>query len=146
VDESAPVQPEIYKVDVDTTNVCYDRVEFTINGTATHVGFVVDWTSAIFTDPGNSRVTIDGNAILQVVIRAPAQGYDMSGHQPGTLLAKVGDPVGAKGRAVRQMKFAGSFESQSTFGVGLDHQRAFRVSTRTEAGYTYVAVDIAMER
>jgi hypothetical protein len=144
-DKSTPVQSEIYKVDVSAANACYDRAEFTINGSV-RVGFVADWTVGLSADPSGQHIPMDASAILQAVIRAPAQGYDMSGHQPGKQLAAIGDVVGGKGRVIREVKFAGSFESQSTFGIGLDQRRPFRVTTRTQDGYTYVAVDIAVER
>ena len=110
---------------------CYDEVVFTINGAAA-AGFTVRYVPLVTADPSGKPLPVAGNAVLQAVIRAPAQGYDDSGHQPGRVLAQTGDylaqPTGWP--SLRAVRFAGSFEGQSTFAIGVRARVPFRVSSQ----------------
>jgi hypothetical protein len=134
---------------------CYDRVVFDVNGVvdgADAVGFHVAYVDGdVQADGSGEPVPTAGDAALAVIVRAPAQGYGTSGHQPGRLLAEPGDDLVTTGQvagwpALREVTFAGSFEGQTTFAVGVDRQVPFRAGSFEADGYTHVYVDIAHPR
>jgi hypothetical protein len=133
---------------------CYDRVVFDVNGVVDGPGTVgfhvayVDGGGDVTADGSGEPVPAAGGAALTVVVRAPAQGTGTSGHQPGRLLARVGDPLVTTDQvagwpALREVVFAGSFEGQTTFAVGVDRRLPFRVGASESDGVTHVYVDIA---
>ncbi|MGW4394076.1 AMIN-like domain-containing (lipo)protein [Amycolatopsis nivea] len=110
---------------------CYDRVVFTINGTTT-AGYSVRYVPLVTADPSGRPLPVPGGAVLQVVIRAPEQGADTSGHQPGRVLAATGDYLYPSAQlaswpSLRAVRFAGFFEGQCTFAVGTRAKLPFRV-------------------
>jgi hypothetical protein len=126
-------------------HLCYDRVVFDVNGSEP-VGYVARYVPVVTADPSGAAVPVAGNAVLEVVLRAPAD--DGRGHQPGRPDARVGAsllPAGtvAAWRSLRSVTFAGSFEGQSTIAVGVRERRPFVVTVTAERGYRHVVVDIA---
>ncbi|WP_409185757.1 hypothetical protein F9C11_16560 [Amycolatopsis sp. VS8301801F10] len=119
---------------------------FTVNG-AGAAGFTVRYVPLVTADPSGKPLPVPGNAVLQGVIRAPAQGFDDSGHQPGRVLAQIGDylaqPTGWA--SLRAVRFAGSFEGQCTFAIGVRDRVPFRVSSQEVPAdqIRRVVVDIA---
>ncbi len=69
---------------------CYDRVVFDVNGPAA-AGYVVRYVPVVTADPKGDPLPVAGDAVLEVVIRAPELGTDDAGHQPGQVLARTGD-------------------------------------------------------
>jgi len=115
---------------------CYDRLVLDINGPA-EVGYLVGYVPEVTTDGAGKPVPVDGDAALQVVVRAPAQGYDSGGHQPGRQLGEIGDyfysPEQLTGwSSLRAVRFAGSFEGQSTLAVGVREKLPFRAFTQLD--------------
>lgn len=130
-------------------NTCFDRVVFDINGPAP-VGFSVRYVPEVSADGSGTPIPVAGGAALEVVVRAPAQGADESGHQPGRLLAATGDYFYAESQlagwpSLRAVRFAGFFEGQCTFAVGVRAQLPFRAFTLldTPDRIRRVVVDIA---
>ncbi|WIY00395.1 hypothetical protein QRX60_41110 [Amycolatopsis mongoliensis] len=125
---------------------CFDRVVFDVNGPA-EAGYVVRYVTVVTSDPKGDPLPVPGGAALEVVVRAPALGTDDSGHQPGRVLAATGDTlVTTPGwPALRAVRFAGSFEGQSTFAVGVRAKLPFRVFTQVDPrdAIRRVVVDIA---
>ncbi|MGW5718542.1 AMIN-like domain-containing (lipo)protein [Amycolatopsis sp. NPDC003865] len=113
-------------------HACFDRVVFDVNGPA-EAGYAVQYVPAVTTDPKGDPLPVPGGAALEVVVRAPALGTDDSGHQPGRVLAAIGDTlVSTPGwPSLRAVRFAGSFEGQCTFAVGVRAKLPFRVFTQT---------------
>jgi len=62
---------------------CYDRVVFDINGPS-DVGFSVRYVPEVTADATGTPIPVGGGAALQVVVRAPEQGFDNSGPPPAT--------------------------------------------------------------
>jgi len=128
---------------------CYDRVVFDINGPAA-AGFTVRYVPVVTSDPKGDPLPVAGNAVLQVVVRAPELGADDSGHQPGQVLAKTGDYFYTAAQlanwgSLRAVRFAGFFEGQCTFAVGVRAKLPFRVFTQLDPQdqVRRVVVDVA---
>ena len=154
--DAAPMLPkDLYLVRVGQ-HECFDRVVFDVNGVLDGpeaVGFSVAYVDGEVTaDASGLRVPTDGSAALEVRICAPALGYGASGHQPGRLLARLGDDLVddsklSRWASLRDVSFAGSFEGQTKIALGVSAELSFRVSTIEEGGrYTWVVVDIAHPR
>ncbi|MFC4944952.1 AMIN-like domain-containing (lipo)protein [Pseudonocardia sp. GCM10023141] len=123
---------ELYAVRVGR-HACYDRVVFDINGPAP-VGFDVRYVPVVSSDPKGDPLPVAGGATLQVVVRAPEQGAGGGGHQPGRVLAGTGDDVFTASRlagwpSLREVRFAGFFEGQCTFAIGVRAALPFRAFT-----------------
>jgi hypothetical protein len=91
---------------------------------------------------------VPGSAALEVVVHAPEQGYDDSGHQPGVVLARSGDYFYTESqlagwRSLRAVRFAGFFEGQCTIAVGVAETLPFTVSTSLDGATRHVVVDVA---
>jgi hypothetical protein len=133
---------------------CFERIVFDVNGVIPgpeEVGFDVRYvTGEVAADASGEPVPTVGAVALQIVVRAPAQGYnpDSEGHQPGRKLAPgVGHDFYTTDQlqnweTFNEISFAGSFEGQTTFAVGLDEHRDFAVDQYEENGITYVYVDV----
>ena len=142
--ESAPYTgAELYGVRAGRHD-CYDRVVFDINAADT-VGYHVRYVDSVHADGSGEPVPVAGDAALEVIVHAPDFGSASSGHQPWRDLWKVGqtllDPRGWQ--ALDAMKFAGSFEGQTTFAVGVEARAPFRVHTLPDNAVTHVVLDIA---
>ena len=125
---------------------CYDRVVFDINGPAP-VSFDAKYVPQVLSDPAGEQVPVAGRAVLQIVVRAPIWGTDAQGHQPWRMPPVAGDdlvtPAQVAGwSALREVKFAGSSQGQSTFAVGVRAQLPFRVFVTSDSGYQHVVLDI----
>lgn len=123
---------------------CYDRVVFDVNG-SDPVGYHVRYVESVHADGSGEPVPVAGDAALEVIVHAPDFASASSGHQPWRDPWKVGetllDPSGWK--ALEAVKFAGSFEGQTTFAVGVDARVPFRVQTLPDDAVTHVVLDIA---
>jgi hypothetical protein len=142
--ESAPYTgAELYGVRSGRHD-CYDRVVFDVNGADT-VGYHVRYVESVHADGSGEPVPVAGDAALEVIVHAPDFASASSGHQPWRDPWKVGetllDPRGW--RALDAVKFAGSFEGQTTFAVGIDARAPFRVHTLPDDAVTHVVLDIA---
>jgi hypothetical protein len=128
-------------------HACYDRVVFDINGPQS-VSFVARYVPVVLADGSGQRVPVPGRAALQVIVRAPILGADSQGHQPWRTVPRVAQDLVAPSAvsgwtSLRAVKFAGSFEGQTTLAVGVRERRPFRVWVRSEQGYQHVVLDIA---
>jgi hypothetical protein len=125
---------------------CYDRVVFDINGPAP-AGYAVKYVPQVLSDPKGEPVPVTGGAVLQVVVRAPIWGTDTQGHQPWRKPPAVGydllSPAQIAGwNSLRRVKFAGSFEAQTTLAVGVRSRLPFRVLITSDASYQHIVLDI----
>lgn len=126
---------------------CYDRVVFDINGPAP-AGYAVKYVPQVLSDPKGEPVPVTGGAVLQVVVRAPIWGTDTQGHQPWRKLPAVGDDLVSPAQiagwsSLREVKFAGSFEGQTTLAVGVRGRLPFRVLITGDPGYQHIVLDIS---
>lgn len=117
---------------------CYDRMVFDLSGTGA-TGYSVRYVSNVYADGSGMLIPLSGGAKLQVVINAPA--YDSTGKPTygGITGAKLPGVNLTGYKTFRDAKFAGSFEGQTTVGLGVRAQLPFRVFTTDN----HVVVDVA---
>jgi hypothetical protein len=132
VDRDRPTGPAPELVAVATAERDgYDRVLFTFEGSMP--GYQVRYVPRV-TDAGGRRLPVAGAAFVEVAFE-PARAHGPDG-QPtfstGTLTP--GSP------ALRQVRFAGDYEGQVSFGLGVAGRGGFRVSELRNP--TRVAVDV----
>lgn len=121
-------------------HTCYDRLVVDIRGRA--AGYDVRYVKNVFTDGAGHLVPLRGGAKLQVVVRAPA--YSSTG--AATYTPKNGreltDVAGYS--TFRQVAYAGTFEGQTTIGLGVRARLPFRVYTLAGPGSnTRLVIDVA---
>lgn len=122
---------------------CYDRVVFDIAGTSL-AGYNVRYVPSVSADPSDIPVPVSGNAVLQVVVRAPDLFWSNPSPPAGAKPWTVGQSLyKANWPALREVKFAGSFEGQVTFAVGVSAKLPFFVSTWQDGQVLHVILDIA---
>lgn len=105
---------------------CYDRM--VIDTSATGTGYNVRYVSNVYADGSGQLIPLSGGAKLQIVAEAPS--YNPFTGTP-TYGGVTGNPLPGVNLAgyqtFRDAKFAGSFEGQSTVGLGVRAQLPFRV-------------------
>lgn len=99
-------------------HACFDRLVVDVGGDLD--GYVVRYVSQVARDGSGTPVPLRGGAKLQVIATAPAVATDAWFLPNGELL----DPTGY--RTFRHLAWAGSFEGQSTFGLGVRARLPFR--------------------
>ncbi|CAI9405329.1 MULTISPECIES: AMIN-like domain-containing (lipo)protein [Aestuariimicrobium] len=109
---------------------CYDRLVVDIKGRVT--GYDVRYVSQITMDASGMPVAVAGGAKLQVMVRAASWTRPAMPNVSGYT-------------TFRQVVWAGSFEGQSSFGLGVRARLPFRVFTLYDAttNKTRVVVDVA---
>lgn len=110
---------------------CFDRVVFDIDGPP--AGYTVAYVSQVTADGSGAVVPTPGGARLQAVIRHPHYTPTAIGHQEV-------NPAGY--RTLRSVTYAGSFEGQTTYGIGVRSRLPFRVFS-IPGGHGRIVVDIA---
>jgi hypothetical protein len=112
-------------------HACYDRLVIDHRGPAT--GFDVRYVSQVTQDGSGLPVSVAGGARLQIVDRA------------GRTTSAPAMPNVTGYRTFRQVKWAGSFEGQSTVGLGVRARLPFRVFTLndTATGTSRLVIDVA---
>ncbi|TDD61174.1 hypothetical protein E1263_08280 [Kribbella antibiotica] len=110
-------------------HACFDRLVVDLQGRSP--GYDVRYVGTVTQDGSGFPVPLRGGAKLQIVVRAPS-------NRP----LKAPDVRGYD--TFRQVAYAGSFEGQTTIGVGVRARLPFRVSTVTGPGAnTRLVVDVA---
>jgi hypothetical protein len=121
-------------------HACFDRVVFDVNGLYTP-GYQVAYVPAVAQDGSGDVVPVRGGATLRVVIHAPAYTPD---YDP--LLPPAGSSVAdvRNFSTLRDVVMAGSFEGQTTVGVGVRARLPFRVFVLPGPGeMNRVVLDVA---
>lgn len=97
-------------------HTCYDRLVIDIDRPRHDLAYDVRYVSAVREDGSGRLVPLRGGADLQIVVRTPAYDEDgRSTYRPANRRELV-DTSGY--RTFRQVAWAGSFEGQSTIGLG----------------------------
>lgn len=121
-------------------HACFDRIVVDIRGRAP--GYSVSYVKNVYTDGAGFLVPLRGGAKLEVVVRAPS--YDDNG-KPTYLPKNSKELTNVAGyNTLRQVAYAGSFEGQTTIGVGVRARLPFRVFTLAGPGSnTRLVIDVA---
>jgi hypothetical protein len=122
---------------------CFDRLVVAINGNGKgRPGFQVKYVEKVTTGGSGANVSLRGGAKLRVIVKAPA--YDDSGrltYKPANWQELV-DVAGY--RTFRQAAWAGSYEGQTTIGLGVRAKLPMRVFVLNDPdGRHRVVVDVA---
>jgi hypothetical protein len=121
---------------------CWDRVVFTVSGPA--AGYSVAYVGQVVQDGSGDVLPVPGGARLRVQLHHPA--YDDNGNSTLTPPVTAGQPVaGVRGfRTLRSVVYGGSFEGDTTIGVGTRARLPFRVFTLDGPGSSSrVVLDVA---
>jgi len=103
-------------------HACFDRLVVDVAGKVK--GYRVEYVSAVRQDGSGLAVPLRGGAKLQIIVLAPA--YDANGNV--TFPAGKTELVNVSGFSTfRQVAGAGSFEGQTTIGLGVRARLPFRV-------------------
>lgn len=131
----------------DLTNVrtgqhaCFDRIVLDVDREISR-GYDVRYVDHVHEDGSGFLVPLRGGARLQIVARVPA--YDDFG-QPTYNPANRSELRDVSGyRTFRQVAWAGSFEGQTTIGLGVRARLPFRVFTLDGPGAgSRLVIDVA---
>ncbi|GAA5112529.1 AMIN-like domain-containing (lipo)protein [Haloechinothrix salitolerans] len=124
---------------------CFDRVVFDIDGT-NKPGALVRYVDVVRADGSGEPYPVAGDAALEVIVRASISGYPESTGtfgRPGNRLYTADEL--RDWRTLREVRFAGFFEGQSTIALGVRENLPFRAFTLVDAdaGISKLVVDIA---
>jgi len=121
-------------------HACFDRLVLDFDARAR--GYSVRYVAQVTEDGSGRTVPLRGGAKLQIVARAPA--YDDSG-RPTYLPHNRSELVNVAGwRTFRELAWAGSFEGQTTVGLGVRARLPFRVFTLDgPGGGSRIVIDVA---
>ncbi|KRA31399.1 MULTISPECIES: AMIN-like domain-containing (lipo)protein [unclassified Nocardioides] len=124
-------------------HACFDRLVIDVNARGRGApGYVVKYVKAVTMDASGAPVPLRGGARLQIIVRAPA--YDANGkltYRPANRRELV-DVAGY--RTFRQVAWAGTFEGQTTIGLGVRARLPMRVFVlSTSGGGHRLVVDVA---
>jgi hypothetical protein len=119
---------------------CFDRLVLEFRGDTD--GYVVQYVDEVTEDGSGHVVPLRGGAKLQVIAVGPA--YDDNGQSTYTP-ANRAELVNVQGWSTfRQLAWAGSFEGQTTIGLGVRAELPFLVSSLDGPGNgSRIVVDVA---
>jgi hypothetical protein len=118
---------------------CYDRLVVDISGKA--AGYRVGYVTSVVQDGSGRAIPLRGGAKLQIVVLAPTYKSSAANTFPATRSELV-DVSGFS--TFRQVAGAGSFEGQTTIGLGVRARLPFRVFTLAGPGpYSRLVIDVA---
>ena len=102
---------------------CFDRLVIDLGG-APAPGYFVHYTDGLHQPGSGDPLAVAGGAVLTVTVLAPS--YNSAGQS--TVAWRSGDHLlGGATTTFRDLVFAGSFEGESTFGLGVRARLPFRV-------------------
>lgn len=122
---------------------CFDRLVVDVNAKGKgRPGYQVKYVRRVTKDGSGVRVPLRGGAKLRIIVKAPA--YDANGrltYRPATWSELV-DVAGY--RTFRQVAWAGTFEGQTTIGLGVRARLPMRAFVLDNPGGGHrVVVDVA---
>jgi len=122
---------------------CFDRLVIDLNGKGKGgPGYQAKYVTNVTKDGSGANVMLRGGAKLRLIVKAPA--YDDNGrltYKPANWQELV-DVAGY--RTFRQVAWAGTYEGQTTIGLGVRTRLPMRVSVLNDpAGGHRVIVDVA---
>lgn len=117
-------------------HACFDRLVLDVEGKAD--GYYAHYVDTVRQDGSGRPVQVRGGARLRVTVIAPPVPTDASWHEDGSLVRTDGY------RTFRDVVWVGSFEGESTIGLGVRARLPFRVFLLDGPGTrSRVVVDVA---
>jgi hypothetical protein len=122
-------------------HACYDRL--VVDNSSRGTSYSVRYVPAVSMDGSGDPVPLRGAAKLQIIVSPP--DYDVNSGQSTYSPANRRELVNVTGyRTLRQVAHAGSFEGQTTLGVGVRARLPFRTFTLAgPGGGSRLVIDIA---
>jgi hypothetical protein len=119
---------------------CFDRLVLDVAGDP--AGYVVRYANQVRADGSGQLIPLRGGARLEIVATAPA--YNVQG-EPTYQPTNRSEVVNVKGwRTFRQVAWGGSFEGQTTVGLGVRARLPFRAFYLDGPGNgSRIVVDVA---
>lgn len=106
-------------------HACYDRLVVDVAEAPRALSFDVRYVDAVRRPGSGARLSLRGAADLQVVLRAPAyDGRGRATYRPADPMNLV---TAGSYDTFRQVALAGSYEGETTFGLGVRARLPFRV-------------------
>jgi hypothetical protein len=122
-------------------HACYDRLVIDLNRRPA-AGYWVNYVRNVYTDGAGHLVPLRGGAKLQIIVRAPDHDLNYRSTYRPRNPRELTNVTGYS--TFRQVAYAGSFEGQTTIGLGVRARLPFRVFTLTGPGTTgRIVVDVA---
>ena len=98
---------------------CYDRFVVDLGGPAS--GFAVRYVNRYRAEGSGNVIPLPGGGKLEIIVRAPGEGFGGTVGQPLPGVTVAGYET------FRSTRFGGSFEGQTSFGLGVRARLPFRV-------------------
>lgn len=123
-------------------HTCFDRLVVDIDEPRTALAYDVRYVPTFHEDGSGKVIPLRGGAKLQVVVRTPAHDEDF---EPTYSPANRTELVGTSSyRTLRQVAWGGSWEGQTTIGVGTRARLPFKVTELSGPGdSTRLVIDVA---
>jgi hypothetical protein len=118
---------------------CFDRLVVDLRS-APAAGWRVRYHEVVREGVGGV-IALRGNADLEVVALAPAYGPSGTSLFRPPNRSEVADVTGF--RTFRQVAYGGSFEGQTTFGLGVRTRLPFRAFALSDGAGTRLVIDVA---
>lgn len=123
-------------------HACYDRLVIDLAATS-RTGYDVRYVSDVYAGGSGALIPLRGGARIRIIAKAPTHdGLGRTTYRP----ANHRELVEVSGYSTfRQVAWAGSFEGQTTVGLGVRARLPFRVFTLTDssARTTRLVIDVA---
>ncbi|HSB86672.1 MAG TPA: hypothetical protein VLD86_10195, partial [Ilumatobacteraceae bacterium] len=118
------------------THPCFERFVLELQGTGDFPGYRVFYEDPPLTDdPRGEPVDVAGNAFIVVVVESWMTNMEGEGYQGATRIT----PTNVS--HIEELVMLGNFESVTTWAIGVDERRPFRVTVLD--GPPRLVVDIA---
>lgn len=123
-------------------HTCFDRLVIDINGQGKgKPGYQVKYVNRVTEDGSGANVPLRGGAKLRIIVKAPAYHHGTLTYIPRDRQELVNV---AGYRTFRQVAWAGTFEGQTTIGLGVRARLPMRVFVLDNHGGGHrVVVDVA---
>jgi hypothetical protein len=105
---------------------CFDRLVIDLGAGPSTVGYDVRYVGAVYAEGSGAKVPVAGGAVIQVIVRAPAYNPTTGKTTYAPADPRHAAPVGGF-TTFRQVAYAGSFEGQTTFALGVRARLPIRV-------------------
>lgn len=122
-------------------HTCYDRMVIDLKGKVK--GYDVRYASAVYTEGQGRRVPLAGAADLRIIVKAPA--YTRSGVPTYNPANRTNAKNVSGYTTFRQIAYLGSFEGQTSLGLGVRSRLPFRtfVITAADGSTSRLVIDVA---